>query len=210
MPTPDSTLAGRSEQEQISAIHFVNGSSMKPPFPGGCEIVSFGMGCFWGAERVFWQLPGVITTAAGYQGGQTENPTYAEVCSGMTGHTEAALVVYDPDIIGLDEILKHFWEQHDPTQVNGQGNDRGTQYRSGIYWTTEEQRDVAVASMEKYGAGLSEAGFGPIATEIEPAGPFYYADEDHQQYLAKNPNGYCNHGFCQIEYASAASLPSDD
>jgi peptide-methionine (S)-S-oxide reductase len=202
MPTADTAIAGRPEEEQISAIHYVNGSPMKPPFPEGSEVISFGMGCFWGSERVFWKLPGVITTAAGYQGGLTENPTYTEVCSGRTGHTEAALVVYDPSVITLDEILKHFWEQHDPTQVNGQGNDRGTQYRSGIYWTTEEQRDIAVASKEMYGAGLTEAGFGSIATEIEPAGPFYYADEDHQQYLAKNPNGYCNHGFCQIEYAT--------
>lgn len=202
MPTADTAIAGRPEEEQISAIHYVNGSSMKPPFPEGSEVISFGMGCFWGSERVFWKLPGVITTAAGYQGGLTENPTYTEVCSGRTGHTEAALVVYDPSVITLDEILKHFWEQHDPTQVNRQGNDRGTQYRSGIYWATEAQRDIATASKESYGAGLTEAGFGPIATEIEPAGPFYYADEYHQQYLAKNPNGYCNHGFCQIEYAT--------
>ncbi len=210
MPTAETAIAGRPEEEQISAIHYVNSSSMKPPFPEGSEVISFGMGCFWGSERVFWKLPGVITTAAGYQGGQTENPTYAEVCSEMTGHTEAALVVYDPDVISLDEILKHFWEQHDPTQVNGQGNDRGTQYRSGIYWTTEAQRDIAIASKKSYGEGLADAGFGAIATEIEPAGPFYYADEAHQQYLAKNPNGYCNHGFCQIEYAAASPVSGDD
>ena len=203
MSNLETAIAGRSEEEQISAIHYVNGSSMKPPFPEGSQVISFGMGCFWGSERVFWELPGVITTAAGYQAGQTENPTYAEVCSGMTGHNEAALVVYDPDMISLDEILKHFWEQHDPTQVNGQGNDQGTQYRSGIYWTTTEQRDIAMASRDAYGADLSESGYGSIATEIESAGPFYYAEEYHQQYLAKNPNGYCNHGFCQIEYAAS-------
>ena len=203
MPTEETAITGRTEAVQISGIHYVNGSSMVPPFPDGSEVVSLGMGCFWGSERVFWQLPGVITTAAGYQGGQTENPTYEEVCSGMSGHTEAALVVYDAKAISLDEILKHFWEQHDPTQVNGQGNDRGTQYLSGIYWTTAAQRDIALASKETYGVGLADAGFAPIATEIVPAGPFYYAEEYHQQYLAKNPNGYCNHGFCQIEYASA-------
>ena len=210
MSNLETAIAVHSEEVQISAIHYVNGSSMKPPFPEGSRVISFGMGCFWGSERVFWELPGVITTAAGYQAGQTENPTYAEVCSGMTGHNEAALVVYDPDMISLDEILKHFWEQHDPTQVNGQGNDQGTQYRSGIYWTTVEQRDIAMASREAYGADLSGSGYGSIATEIESAGPFYYAEEYHQQYLAKNPNGYCNHGFCQIEYATAPSTQRDE
>jgi len=167
--------------------------------------VSFGMGCFWGAERIFWSLPGVITTAVGYQGGITPNPTYEEVCSGATGHAEVALVVYDPTQIEFEILLKHFWEQHDPTTLNQQGNDRGTQYRSAIYWTDPAQRDVAVASMGAYQAGLTESGYGTITTEIAEAGPFYYAEEYHQQYLAKNPGGYCNHGFCQIEYAATGS-----
>lgn len=167
--------------------------------------MSFGMGCFWGAERIFWSLPGVITTAVGYQGGITPNPTYEEVCSGATGHAEVALVVYDPTQIEFEILLKHFWEQHDPTTLNQQGNDRGTQYRSAIYWTDPAQRDVAVASMGAYQAGLTESGYGTITTEIAEAGPFYYAEEYHQQYLAKNPGGYCNHGFCQIEYAATGS-----
>ncbi len=191
-----------AEPHEISGVHFVNGTPMTPPFPDGMEAVSFGMGCFWGAEQVFWQLPGVYTTAVGYQGGTTENPTYEEVCSGSTGHAEVALVVYDPQRIPLEEILKSFWEQHDPTQADRQGNDVGTQYRSAIYWTTEQQRDVALDSREVYGAALSAAGFGRIATEITRAGPFFYAEEYHQQYLAKNPGGYCNHGFCQIEYTA--------
>ncbi len=174
---------------------------MIPPFPEGSQVVSFGMGCFWGAERVFWKLPGVVTTAVGYQGGITPNPTYEEVCSGRTGHAEVALVVYDTTQIDLEILLKHFWEQHDPTTKNQQGNDRGTQYRSAIYWTDLAQRDTAVASMAAYQSGLTESGYGAITTEIAEASPFYYAEEYHQQYLAKNPGGYCNHGFCQIEYA---------
>ncbi len=160
-----------------------------------------GMGCFWGAERIFWQLPGVITTAVGYQGGLTPNPTYEEVCTGRTGHAEMVAVVYDPERVSIDVLLKHFWEQHDPTTLNRQGNDVGTQYRSAIYWTTEAQRDAAVASKDAYQGGLTDAGYGSITTEIRPAseaGEFFYAEEYHQQYLAKNPNGYCNHGFCQI------------
>lgn len=200
MPTPETALPGRQEPVTISGVHFVNGSSMLPPFPEGSEVVSFGMGCFWGAERVFWQLPGVITTAVGYQGGISENPTYEEVCSGRTGHAEAAIVVYDPRQTSLDVLLKHFWEQHDPTTLNRQGNDAGTQYRSAIYWTSEEQREMAVSSKEAYEGGLLESGFGRVTTEIEEAGPFFYAEEYHQQYLAKNPGGYCNHGFCQIVY----------
>jgi peptide-methionine (S)-S-oxide reductase len=188
----------------ISGVHFVNGSSMVPPFPAGCSEISFAMGCFWGAERIFWQLPGVVTTAAGYQGGLTPNPTYEEVCSGRTGHAEAVLVVYDPKRIDVDILLKHFWEQHDPTQGNRQGNDVGTQYRSAVYWSDEEQHAAVLASMDAYQGGLRDAGFGAITTEVRSAadaGPFYYAEEYHQQYLAKNPNGYCNHGFCQIPYA---------
>jgi peptide-methionine (S)-S-oxide reductase len=200
MPTPETALPGRQEAITISGVHFVNGSSMLPPFPQGSEVVSFGMGCFWGAERVFWELPGVITTAVGYQGGISENPTYEEVCSGRTGHAEAAIVVYDPHQTSLDLLLKHFWEQHDPTTLNRQGNDAGTQYRSAIYWTSEEQRDIALSSKDAYEGGLVESGYGQISTEIQEAGPFFYAEEYHQQYLAKNPGGYCNHGFCQIVY----------
>ena len=199
------SLPGRQDEISISGVHAVNQSSMKPPFPEGSEVISFGMGCFWGSERIFWKLPGVITTAVGYQGGNTPNPSYEEVCSGRTGHAEVALVVYDPTQISLDVILKSFWEQHDPTTLNRQGNDRGTQYRSAIYWTTEEQRDIAVASKDAYQAGLAESGFGGITTEIAQAGPFYYAEEYHQQYLFKNPGGYCNHGFCQIEYPADMS-----
>jgi peptide-methionine (S)-S-oxide reductase len=204
---PGSTIAGRLQPIAISGVHAVNGSSMIPPFPAGSETISFGMGCFWGAERIFWQLPGVITTAAGYQGGTSENPTYEEVCTGRTGHTEAVLVVYDPEMVAVDVLMKHFWEQHDPTTPNRQGNDVGTQYRSAVYWTTEGQRDAVEASKAAYGAGLAKAGYGSITTEILPAveaGPLYYAEEYHQQYLHKNPRGYCNHGFCQIPYASPA------
>ena len=164
---------------------------MTPPYPEGTETVSFAMGCFWGTERLFWELPGVVTTAAGYQGGFTDNPTYEEVCTGRTGHTEAVLVVFDPEHIGLDILLKTFWEEHDPTQVMRQGNDVGTQYRSAIYWTTNEQRTVIEASRDAYQYGLQDAGFGAITTEITKAGPFFFAEEYHQQYLAKNPNGYC-------------------
>lgn len=198
--TADNALPGRQQPISISGVHVVNQSSMTPPFPEGSEVISFGMGCFWGSERIFWKLPGVLTTAVGYQGGFTQNPTYDEVCSGRTGHAEVALVVYDPTAVSLDVVLKSFWEQHDPTTLNQQGNDRGTQYRSAIYWTNEGQRDVVVESMKAYQAGLTQAGFGAITTEVAEAGPFFYAEEYHQQYLHKNPGGYCNHGFCQIEY----------
>lgn len=191
---------------EISGTHYVNGSSMVPPFPEGSETISFGMGCFWGAERIFWQIPGVITTAVGYQGGTIPNPSYRDVCTGRTGHAEVALVVYDPERVSVDVLLKHFWEQHDPTTMNRQGNDVGTQYRSAVFWTTPDQRDAAEASKAAYQTGLSEAGYGAITTEItaaDKAGPFFYAEEYHQQYLAKNPGGYCNHGFCQVPYAAA-------
>jgi peptide-methionine (S)-S-oxide reductase len=203
-PTPDTALDGRLDAERISGTHFVNGSVMTRPFPSGMEVVAFGMGCFWGAERVFWQLPGVFTTAAGYQGGITENPTYEQVCTGRTGHAEVALVVYDPEIISLKTIMKSFWEQHDPTEENRQGNDVGTQYRSAVYWTDEGQRDVIIASRDAYDSDLRKAGYRGITTEIVEAGAFFYAEEYHQQYLAKNPGGYCNHGFCQIEYTAPA------
>ena len=207
MPTTETAIPGRSEPVTVSGVHYVNDSSMTPPFPDGAEVLYVGMGCFWGAERIFWEVPGVITTAAGYQGGFTENPSYEEVCTGRTGHTEAVLVVYDPDRVSVDVLMKHFWEQHDPTTPNRQGNDVGTQYRSAVYWTTEEQREAVEASRDAYGKGLADAGYPPISTEIrsaDDAGPFYYAEEYHQQYLAKNPNGYCNHGFCQIPYQPTA------
>jgi peptide-methionine (S)-S-oxide reductase len=188
-----------------SDLHFVNAKSLYPPFPEGTEQAIFGMGCFWGAERIFWQIPGVYTTAVGYAGGSTPNPTYEETCTGRTGHTEAALVVYDPRQVTYERLLQEFWEQHDPTQFMGQGNDHGTQYRSAIYTFTDEQLDVAKRSRDHYQSLLSERGFGSITTEIEPAAEFYYAEAYHQQYLAKNPGGYCNHGFCQVSYAGESS-----
>jgi peptide-methionine (S)-S-oxide reductase len=163
------------------------------------------MGCFWDAERIFWQIPGVLTTAVGYSGGYTKNPTYEEVCTGRTGHNEVALVVFDPSEVDYETLLKAFWENHDPTQGMRQGNDVGTQYRSGIYVTSDEQRDVAKRSLDRYQADLTANGFGTITTEIDDAGQFYYAEEYHQQYLAKNPNGYCNHGFCQVSYGAAST-----
>ncbi len=182
--------------------HFINGRSFLRPFPDGTEVVYLGMGCFWGAERVFWDLPGVYTTAVGYMGGHTENPSYQDVCTGRTGHAEAAMVVYDPEVISLDRILKGFWEDHDPTQKDRQGNDVGSQYRSAIFWNTDSQRDEAMRSRDAYAAALRAGGFGDITTEIAPANDFFYAEEYHQQYLAKNPGGYCNHGFCQLGYTS--------
>ncbi|MEN8041040.1 MAG: peptide-methionine (S)-S-oxide reductase MsrA [Actinomycetota bacterium] len=192
---------GRPDQPPLSDKHFVSYRSMKPPFPEGIEVIYLGMGCFWGAERIFWNLHGVYVTAVGYAGGFTENASYEDVCTGRTGHAEVVLVAYDPEVVSLGRILKSFWEEHDPTQRDRQGNDVGTQYRSAIYWTNEAQRDVAVESMGTYGTALGDAGYGEITTEIAEAGPFYYAEEYHQQYLAKNPNGYCNHGFCQIAYS---------
>jgi peptide-methionine (S)-S-oxide reductase len=200
MVTPEKALPGRSEPLPPSDVHFVNGVSLYPPFPAGTEQAVFGMGCFWGAERIFWQIPGVYTTAAGYAGGYTPNPTYEEVCTGRTGHTEAALVVYDPAQVTYERLLKDFWEQHDPTQVMGQGNDHGTQYRTAIFTFSDEQLDIAKRSRDRYQVSLAEQGYGPITTEILPAAEFYYAEGYHQQYLAKNPSGYCNHGFCQVPY----------
>ena len=201
MVTAETALPDRETPIRVSGTHFENGSSYLPPFPEGSEQAVFAMGCFWGAERIFWRIPGVLTTAVGYAGGFTKHPTYEEVCSGRTGHAEVALVVYDPDQVDYDTLLKAFWENHDPTQGMRQGNDIGTQYRSAIYTTTAEQAERAQASKEKYQASLSEGGFGTITTDIEPSGEFFYAEDLHQQYLAKNPNGYCNHGFCQVEYA---------
>jgi peptide-methionine (S)-S-oxide reductase len=179
----------------------VNGNPIKPPFPDGMETIIFGMGCFWGAERLFWKVPGVYTTAAGYSGGTTPNPTYQETCTSMTGHTEAVLVVFDPKKVGLETLFKVFWENHDPTQYMGQGNDIGSQYRTAVYGTTPEQVEAAKQSLQAYQSKLTAASFGEITTEIVDAGKFYYAEEYHQQYLAKNPNGYCNHGFCQVAYS---------
>jgi len=191
IPSAGDSLPGRPTEMQVAATHFVNGHALKGPYPEGAQTIYFGMGCFWGAERLFWQLPGVYVTAVGYQGGHTPNPTYEEVCSGMTGHTEIVKVVYDPNQIGLETLLKTFWEEHDPTQGMRQGNDVGTQYRSAIYTTSPEQRAQVEASRKAFDAALAGRGLGKITTEIAPAGPFYYAETYHQQYLAKNPNGYC-------------------
>ncbi|NND53960.1 MAG: peptide-methionine (S)-S-oxide reductase MsrA [Gammaproteobacteria bacterium] len=177
-----------------TATHFVNGNRFKPPFPDGLEQAVFGMGCFWGAERRFWTLPGVWSTAAGYAAGDTVNPTYQQVCAGNTGHNEVVLVVYDPAVITYKRLLQEFWESHDPTQGMRQGNDVGTQYRSGIYTHSDAQLEAAEQSREHFQAALNKKGFGTITTEIKPAGPFYYAEDYHQQYLAKNPNGYCGLG----------------
>jgi peptide-methionine (S)-S-oxide reductase len=194
MITPDEALPGRDDPMPVPSRHEVLGTPLTPPFPDETEQAVFGLGCFWGAERVFWQLPGVFTTAVGYAGGYTPNPTYEEVCSGLTGHAEVVLVVFDPERIGYDELLRAFWEAHDPTQGMRQGNDAGTQYRSLVLWANESQREAADASRERYQKELRNAGYREITTEIEPAGDFYYAEPYHQQYLAKNPNGYCGLG----------------
>ncbi|HET9737362.1 MAG TPA: peptide-methionine (S)-S-oxide reductase MsrA [Solirubrobacteraceae bacterium] len=190
----ESALPGRDAPMPIPGRHDVLGTPIGPPFPEGFERAVFGMGCFWGAERIFWQAEGVYTTAAGYAGGFTPNPTYEEVCSAGTGHAEAVLVVFDPAVTSYEAMLKLFWEGHDPTQGMRQGNDVGTQYRSAIYWTSEAQRDAALASRDMYAERLGGAGYGAITTEIAEAGPFYYAEAYHQQYLSKNPNGYCGIG----------------
>jgi peptide-methionine (S)-S-oxide reductase len=200
VPTGDQCLPGRSEVMSVAAAHYVNGRPLTGPFPDGMETLVVGMGCFWGAERLFWQVPGVYTTAVGYSGGTTPNPTYQETCTGRTGHTEAVLIVFDPAQVTLEALFKVFWENHDPTQHMGQGNDIGTQYRSAIYTNSDAQRAAAEASRQAYQVKLGAAGFGEIATELAPVGPFYYAEDYHQQYLAKNPGGYCNHGFCQVSY----------
>ena len=194
IPSKKDALPGREASMPVPAAHFVNGHPLQSPFPAGFARAMFGMGCFWGAERKFWQLPGVYTTAVGYAAGHTPNPTYREVCSGMTGHTEAVLVVYDPNVIRYEDLLKAFWEDHNPTQGMRQGNDVGTQYRSGIYYEGDEQRRAAEASRDAYQRQLTAAGYGAITTEILPAPEFYYAEDYHQQYLAKNPNGYCGLG----------------
>jgi len=204
MPTPEQALAGHSQPMAVTNRHHVNGNPIQPPFPEGMETALFGLGCFWGAERRFWQIDGVYTTAVGYAGGYTPNPAYDEVCSGLTGHNEVVRVVFDPGKVDYDEMLRQFWEAHDPTQGMRQGNDVGTQYRSGIYTYGEAQRTAAEASRERYARALNNEGRGPITTEILPAPEFYYAEDYHQQYLAKNPGGYCGLGGCGVAYPLAA------
>jgi peptide-methionine (S)-S-oxide reductase len=194
VPTASEALPGRTERMVVPDTHYVNGASLSPPFPEGHERAVFAMGCFWGAERVFWQLPGVYTTAVGYAGGLTPNPTYQEVCTGQTGHTEVVLVVFNPSSIGYEELLRQFWQGHDPTQGMRQGNDAGTQYRSAIHYADHQQREAAETTKRTYEDALRQAGHGPITTEIVAAPEFYYAEAPHQQYLAKNPNGYCGLG----------------
>ncbi|MBX3706176.1 MAG: peptide-methionine (S)-S-oxide reductase MsrA [Pseudomonadales bacterium] len=204
IPTAAEALPGRAAAMPVPPRHFVNGAPLQPPFPAGLETAVFGLGCFWGAERRFWQVDGVFTTAAGYAGGSTPNPTYEEVCSGLTGHTEVVLVVFDPRRVAFDGLLKVFWESHDPTQGMRQGNDVGTQYRSAIYTSDARQQAAAEASRDRYQAALTQAGYGPITTEILPGPPFYYAEHYHQQYLAKVPNGYCGLGGTGV----ACGLPT--
>jgi peptide-methionine (S)-S-oxide reductase len=194
IPSKAEALPGRAERMPVPDAHFVNKHPIAPPFPDGLERAIFGMGCFWGAEKKFWTLPGVYSTAVGYAGGPTPNPTYREVCTGMTGHNEVVLVVFDPKIVSYDDLLKVFWENHDPTQGMRQGNDAGTQYRSGIYADNAEQQRAAEASRTAFQPQLTAAGYGPITTEIVPAPEFFYAEDYHQQYLAKNPDGYCGLG----------------
>ncbi|MGE5565890.1 MAG: peptide-methionine (S)-S-oxide reductase MsrA [Parcubacteria group bacterium] len=194
LPTEETALPGRAQPIPTATTHFVNGHPLKGPYPEGMEEAVFAMGCFWGVERVFWQVPGVWVTAVGYVNGITPNPTYEEVCTGRTGHTEAVLVVFDPRQVTYEQLLKTFWENHDPTQGMRQGNDIGTQYRSGIYVQSDSQASAAEATREAYAQALSARGLGPITTEIAEAGPFYFAEDYHQQYLAKNPGGYCGIG----------------
>lgn len=206
LPTPNEALPGRSTAMAVSERHFVNGHSLLPPFPAGMVLAMFGMGCFWGAEKQFWLQPGVYSTAVGYAGGYTPNPTYREVCSGLTGHNEVVRVVYDPGLIGYQDLLAVFWESHDPTQGMRQGNDIGTQYRSGIYLYDEMQRRAAEDSLRDYQRALQNAGWGRITTELVDAPTFYYAEDYHQQYLAKNPDGYCGLGGTGVACPSGVAL----
>ncbi|HTD11766.1 MAG TPA: peptide-methionine (S)-S-oxide reductase MsrA [Steroidobacteraceae bacterium] len=203
LPERDKALPGRGTPLKVPETHFVNGHRIVPPFPTGMREAVFGLGCFWGAERLFWTLPGVYSSAVGYAGGFTPNPTYEEVCTGLTGHTEVVRVIYDPKKTAYEELLKVFWESHDPTQGMRQGNDAGSQYRSAIYASDAEQRDAAQESRRVYQARLSAAGKGAITTEIRDAPDFYYAEDYHQQYLAKNPDGYCGIGGCGVPFKSA-------
>jgi peptide-methionine (S)-S-oxide reductase len=208
LPTPETALPGRDTPIPVPERHLVLGTPLVPPFPDGYGRIVVGMGCFWGAERMFWQAPGVYTTAVGYAGGLTPNPTYEEVCSGRTGHAEAVLAVFDPARTSYEEMLRIFWEGHDPTQGMRQANDVGTQYRSAVYWETETERDAALASRELFQAELAKAGHGEITTEIAEAGPFYYAEDYHQQYLARNPNGYCGLGGTGVSCPVGVGLTS--
>jgi peptide-methionine (S)-S-oxide reductase len=207
MVTADEALPGRSDEMRVPPAHFVNGAPLRAPWPEGTRTAVFALGCFWGAERAFWRLDGVVSTAVGYTGGFTPNPTYQEVCSGRTGHTEAVLVAYDPAQISYDDLLRAFWESHDPTQGFRQGNDVGSQYRSGIYTVDDDQMAAALASRDRFQAVLNGSGFGEITTDIEPLRDFYYAEDYHQQYLAKNPGGYCGLGgtglSCPVGLAEA-------
>ncbi|MCS6958615.1 MAG: peptide-methionine (S)-S-oxide reductase MsrA [Pseudanabaenaceae cyanobacterium SKYGB_i_bin29] len=208
MPSPQEALPGRPNPIPVTDFHYVNGNRIKPPFPPQMEQAMFGMGCFWGAERKFWQLAGVYVTAVGYAGGYTPNPLYEEVCTGLTGHNEVVLVVFDPQKIAYGQLLKVFWENHNPTQGMRQGNDVGTQYRSGIYYYSEAQRELAEKTKDAYQAVLTQAGYGKITTEILPAPEFYYAETYHQQYLAKHPNGYCGLGGCGVGLPEEAVVVS--
>jgi len=205
MPAPADALPGRDARMHVPERHFVNGHRLEPPFPDGMELALFGLGCFWGAERKFWMRPGVYSTAVGYAAGFTPNPTYEEVCTGLTGHNEVVRVVFDPALVTYDELLRVFWESHDPTQGMRQGNDVGTQYRSGIYVYDERQREIAERSRDAYQARLAAAGYGTITTEIVAAPEFYYAEDYHQQYLAKNPGGYCGLGGTGVTCAATFS-----
>ena len=210
LPTAAEALPGRTAPIPTAERHFINGRSLQPPYPEGMEKALFGLGCFWGAERKFWQMgEGIWITAAGYAAGVTPNPTYEEVCSGLTGHNEVVLVVFDPKVISFEALLKTFWENHDPTQGMRQGNDTGTQYRSGIYVFNEEQRKAAEASKAAYAEALASRGYGPITTEILDAGPFYFAEDYHQQYLAKNPNGYCGLGGTGVSCAIGVGVAAE-
>ncbi len=200
MPSPETALPGRSQPLWQPGRHAVNGNPLAPPYPQGMQLAMFGMGCFWGAERAFWQIPAVFSTAVGYAGGYTPNPTYEEVCSGRTGHNEVVRVVFDPRQVTYERLLRAFWEGHDPTQGMRQGNDVGTQYRSGVYTYGESQRASALASLAAFQAALTDRGFGAITTEVRDAPEFFFAEEYHQQYLAKNPRGYCGHGGCGVTY----------
>ena len=208
LPTAADALPGRTERMAVPAKHFVNGAPLVPPFPVGTELATFGMGCFWGAERKFWELPGVVSTMVGYAGGLTPNPTYREVCSGRTGHAEVVQVVFDPKKVSYEQLLKVFWENHDPTQGMRQGNDAGTQYRSALYTHSDAQAKAAATSREEYQSVLAKAGYGAITTEVRPAPDFFYAEDYHQQYLAKNPDGYCGIGgtgvSCPVGVAKAS------
>jgi peptide-methionine (S)-S-oxide reductase len=205
MPQAAQALPGRSTALQVAELHYVLGTRITPPFPQEMELALFGMGCFWGVEKLFWAVPGVYSTAAGYAGGFTPNPTYEEVCTGRTGHNEVVRVVFDPHRVSYDDLLRVFWESHDPTQGMQQGNDVGTQYRSGIYVSGDDQRQAALASRDAFAQALAKAGYGAITTEITDAPPFYYAEDYHQAYLAKNPGGYCPNHSCGIPYKSPVS-----